>query len=130
MNKINEYISYHHLVLHNFIQWGVLAMLAAIFFYAVLHLKTTRNIIRDILKVKQPDGSYKWSETRVMMAFAFYSVLTAFNMDEVKNGLNMAAWIALLVFAATGHIPKAYSEKINPTKPTDNTSPPAIPPTP
>lgn len=120
MEKINQFLLYHKLDQHNIIQILFLGIVIGILIFMVLRVSATKRFIKDIL-MEVKDGQLKFSLTRMMMIVGFFSAISAFHLDEVKNGFNYAAWIVLMILAVTGGLPKALSEKINPTQltPTD-----------
>lgn len=116
MKKLNEFILYHNLDQHNIIQLIFASVMIGFVIFMLVRTKAAKRVLCDVLMEKK-DGELKFSLTRFMMIIAFGSAISAFHLDEVKNGFNEMAWTALLIFAITGNISKACSEKINPTQP-------------
>jgi len=80
--------------------------------------RVVKSIAKDILKQKQPDGTYRWSLIRCMQLAAFGSCFWAFHYTMLHEKFNDMLFYALLFFAVMGQVPDAWSKKINPNSST------------
>jgi hypothetical protein len=105
--------------MENNIQIIVGLFVATIFLLFVVYLLKRFSdkigiFIRDTMKEKQLDGSWKWSKTALTMATAWYAVLYAFFFDLIKNGFNEVAFFAMIAVATGSPLLNAKAKQINP----------------
>lgn len=67
-----------------------------------------QDIINDTLK---KDG--KWSRTSLTMATAWWSVLSIYVIDYIRNGFRMEAFMIMVGVALGSKISDALSTKLN-----------------
>lgn len=94
-----------------------------IVFYIIKKFSEQLQIfVRDTMKEKQSDGTWKWSKTALTMASAWYSCLYAFFFDLIKNGFNFEAFMVMAGVGTGVGVAAAYAKKLNPLvqEPKDN----------